>query len=419
MASEMKSMYYDLISDAGEECDDELAIAFLRARCIYDTNLHVRVFCTNPIGKKNIIRMIGDSLANFELLDFTKDTFVQRNTGKKMPILVQIGPVTPEHIDMCDKYVKSGPFAYILLGELGNTLNSNKTAQKVAEFFITNSSHSTCIHTKGGAGAPFFTVGGLSSLSGPNGPLIEHMLKIGFRNTMGRAGASAGKFVAHLVAMFDGGANYQTCKRIADQLGIKSAPETWNKADDPVNKRHETIMAIVDSYITDLRKAPGIGLDVNDDGSTNSIRGVTHDQIRHGYAFILDTMNQAFDFPIDFFASQTPDRQWDKRWEFVQGGDKFTATYTTNEDTNKQVERAYDNWNELMKSNSTTETTPAYDLVAVRYGLEWCYSAERSPRFTCDWFQELSSTARHVEVVLKQSVRNLGVERLLTAPFPL
>ena len=430
--------YIDVITDAGEERDDEVGCAFLNSICCKRKDIQVRVFCTNPKGKARLIGMIGEVSENYELYDFTEENFVQRDFAHALyhsilplPLLIQIGPVMPHYIDMCTKYADSASFAYILLGELGKTLNSNKSAKDVADMFFTKALQSRCVHTRGGDGAPNFTVSDLASIASSDSPLVDHVLKIGFRNTMGRAGAFAGKFVAHLVSAFDGGANYQTCKRIAEQLGIESHPETWDdyndttrdersRGDEDEHIRRRSIMRIVDRYISDLCKASGIGLVINEDGSTNSIRGVSHMQIRNGYAYILDTMNQAFGFPIDFFASQTPDGKWDKRWEFSpEYHGVFNSTYSEFQDEHihTQVMTSYENWKKLMKKNPHTPTTPAYDVVAIRLGIEWVCS-KYDYRFKSELFEELSSTDKHAELLLSKTVKNDGVERILTSPLP-
>jgi len=426
-----KCKYIDVITDAGEECDDEVGCVFLNSVCRKRKDIQVRVFCTNPKGKARLISMIGEVSENFELYDFTEENFVQRDLANivyhgPLPLLIQIGPVMPQYLEMCGKYADSSSFMYLLLGELGKTLNSNKSAKGVADLFFAKARQSRCVHTRGGDGAPNFTVSDLASIASPDSPLVDHVLKIGFRNTMGRAGAFAGKFVAHLVSAFDGGANYQTCKRIADQLGIESHPETWDElacCGEDEHTRRRSIMRIVDSYIADLCKAPGIGLVINEDGTTNSIRGVSHLQIRNGYAYILDTMNQAFGFPIDFFASQTPDGKWDTRWEFSPEHDGvFNSTYSEfkDEDIHTQVLASYENWKKLMKENPDTPTTPAYDVVAIRLGIEWVCSALTNSgyRFRSGWFTELKSTDKHAELLLHDTVKSDGIERILTAPLP-
>ena len=161
-----------------------------------------------------------------------------------------------------------------------------------------------------------------------------------------------------------------------------------------------------------MTDTPGCGLIINADGTTNSTRGVTHTEIRTGYAYIIDTMNRAFDFPIDFFASQTPDRKWDKSWEFAPDGEKFSSTYSDadSESTHAHVVSAYKKWTILMKENRNIGTTPAYDVVAIRYALD-AMRDTTDERF--DILSISTSPSRTIqEVVLRPSVRDKGLAAL-------
>ena len=72
----------------------------------------------------------------------------------------------------------------------------------------------------------------LSKIFGKDHPIVSHMIKIGWRNTVGRAFPFAGKFVAHLVAARANAANYQTVYGLVEQLkGLRVKAKALNSAD--------------------------------------------------------------------------------------------------------------------------------------------------------------------------------------------
>ena len=325
--------------------------------------MYARVFFTNKDGQAMFAQLLEGkpALANFKTFAFNEVTFKPNKVSQKT-LLVQIGPIRESQFEIVQAYAVK-PFDYILLGEIGKTLNSSKHkhAQAAAEFLLKTSFWGVCIATKGGEGAPPFTIADLAPLGGADSAIVNHCIKIAFRNTVGRASAAAGQGVAHLVAAHSMGANYQTAVSIAKHLDMEPFKET-SKA------RDASIESVVRSYVDGL---VAHGLVVAADGSTNSPRGVTISEINNGYTFILDTLNQAFGVPLDFFASQTASREWGKEWEFAADSPRFGATFSGILETHELMQTAFNTFNAVVKANPSMPLTPAYDCVAIAAAVDY------------------------------------------------
>ena len=353
--------FIDIVTDLGEECDDEAACLHLYNLCAHNPDMFARVFFTNGNGKAMFVELLEGKpeLPNFKIFDFNDATF-KANKGDQKTLLLQIGPIHVSQIEIVKAYAAK-PYDYILLGEIGSTLNSSKDAETAADFLLTASAWGVCIATRGGEGAPPFTVADLAPLGGPDSAIVNHCIKIAFRNTVGRASAAAGQGVAHLVAAHSMGANYQTAVSIAKHLDMEPFKET-SKA------RDASIESVVRSYVDGL---VAHGLVVAADGSTNSPRGVTISEINNGYTFILDTLNQAFGVPLDFFASQTASREWGKEWEFAADSPRFGATFSGIPETHELMQTAFNTFNAVVKANPSMPLTPAYDCVAIAAAVDY------------------------------------------------
>ena len=160
-----------------------------------------------------------------------------------------------------------------------------------------------------GKGAFPFSYNALNDLKLKN-ELIEHVIKIGWRNTVGRASYKVGRFVAHLVAKDDGSANYQTVKNIDKQLkGILYK----NKITD---KHEAKAKYLATNYFNLLKTAPPpeFILTEDSDGTTNSSMNLNKKSIIDGYVYILTTLYRLFGVPINFFQSGS-EENWDKQWD--------------------------------------------------------------------------------------------------------
>lgn len=298
-STEKHNLY--IITDFGEECDDEVA-CILASKL---TNYNVKFIFTN--------KKYQEQLANFVSYGGHADKVHKLSTIETLfdsdgpNILLQIGPIHDTDDNYYKKFengLKQTTYDWYLVGTFGNTLNSQKDAEKISGLFHQNSEQSYIVDTDRGKGAFHFTYKGLSDLDLEE-TLKEHVIKIGWRNTVGRASPKIGKFIAHLVSKpqkninFGGGANYNTIKNISNQMGTTSS-----NAEDEASAQK-----LAQNYLNELMKA---GLTVGEDDVTNSL-GLKSKNIIDGYVYILTTLKQLFNVPINFFESGSPEN-WKPEW---------------------------------------------------------------------------------------------------------
>lgn len=303
-------------------------------------------------------------------------------------IVLQIGPIHQPQISRLDfeSFVAAlKPYRYGIVGELGSTTNSKEGSWSpgaqptVAELMEEGlayalllkegASSSVVVNTARGKGAFCFCKAQLSGLFGDGHPIIAHVLKIGFRNTMGRADPRLvpPKFVAGLVAEGKG-ANWITIQNIVRGLGGRYEPASATSAEG------RRISEVVDAYVG-LCKDNGLAIDPSS-GETNSVHGATLDEIKRGYFTIIDYSHQAFGVPIDFFIAGTP-MAWDPQW--VTGKFRQTHSGLSDPEISRAMEQAEAKWNEKCGVGKCSAadvpgsmpTTPAYDVV----GVVWAFSA--------------------------------------------
>lgn len=312
-----------IITDHGEETDDEVTL--LLAAKLQNYGVNVSAVFTSMHAEKEIRKHLSwakeqDShpIKNiYSLESFRKEAAKEIFFQEGKTVVLQIGPVhglnphTPNFLSHWSSLFKDVSYDYYLLGLYGSTLNSQRDAQEASALFQEMSANTFVIDTARGAGAFKFTVEGLSQVA-PS--VIDHAIKIAWRNTVGRASGAGGKFVAHLVAKTERGigANYETINSMVSELESKDAPQK-NALSLMLNKKVESV---VDSYIEAL-KAAGPKFEVKEDGTTNSVAGVTLQEIKDGYAFILSNLYKYFGVPIEFFESGGPEA-WKPEWLYPE-----------------------------------------------------------------------------------------------------
>jgi len=267
---------------------------------------------------------------------------------------LQIGPV----VDVDDAKVSAllermDKYDYAIVGTIGNTLNSKGGAKAFAWALHARATKAAVVDTARGAGAPKFLVGALEGMFGDAHPIIDHVLRIGFRNTNGRASSSNGRFVAGLVSALPTGANYQTVRGVVEASG---------KAEATITSAHRSIAK---AYIADLQQA-GPALVFTAEGS-NALNGATKQDIEDGYAYILANMEALIGMPVDCFESGAPGN-WNPVWATLGSDDlklRFEATYSKDADLDAKVRAAYGKWKALCRAKPTMGTTPAYDVVGL------------------------------------------------------
>jgi len=361
-----------IITDFGEECDDEVT-SLLAPQTPALLNL---VFTDEEHFDEQVAKFesFGGSRVNVQHVSDLWSVFA----ANKRNVVLQIGPV---HEKTHGKLVIPDwlpPFEYYLVGAMGSTLNSKGDAEENARLLQSWATAARIVDTDGGKGAfPFSYSQVRAALSERVSEeqlerICEHVIKIGWRNTVGRASPFPAKFIAHLVVK-NAGANYATVKAVfnscydqdwkqdcalimarrdgtearARVLAQEYVRRMQTTAPDILDKNYEALAdgtfrlnsAGEDAELergsvrfmvpwTDV-KPQALRLLVAADGSTNSLRKVRVDDIVEGYTYILVVLNILFGVPVDFFQSGQPGK-WNPEWEHpgpLVAAHPFTKTF--------------------------------------------------------------------------------------------
>jgi len=326
-----------IITDFGEETDDEVT-------CLLANKLHAMglvdvrfLFTTAEDRFEAQIERFKYWGGNPDLVCsiYAKNTVVdwlneqpgeeEKEVESAKPVILQIGPVhEPTNAAGWRTIWRPNVVAaydYVVVGTLNGVpaLNVKADARDSALHLMSGAETKIVVDTMAGLGAFNFCAESLSSLFGAVDPsrdesrvsIQEHVCRIGWRNSVGRASPFAARFVAHLVSepvgAFGGGANYMTARKIQEDLGGEVVSNARSRA-------------IAEKYLEQLQNRPGppnfnfMKLTIADDGSTNNPNGATAQSIVNGYAYILDCLNTFFGVPIEFFESGQPEK-WNPAWE--------------------------------------------------------------------------------------------------------
>ena len=325
-----------VLTDFGEECDDEVACLLaerargVRVLLVFTTEHYEKQRATfEGFGGRNCaVVSVGDeaSVAGF----FRPG---ERN------VLLQIGPVHGKQaLD-----VGAADYDYYLLGTFGNTLNSKPKdggpkeqrpwTTAVAKALHDGAARRFIVDTMRGKGAFKFRYPELRAVFGARHPIVRHVANIGWRNTVGRADPFVGRFVAHLVrapeqddpeGTREAGANYATVRAIVETLRQKSVPPVVSRV-NAARVRH-----VASAYLMGLREKGArfnLALDVDRSGRVqNSIAGHSWraSRITDGYGYILSNLNRYFGVPVQFFKSGKPEH-WEPMWDTPSARDRASA----------------------------------------------------------------------------------------------
>lgn len=342
-SSELPAKNLIVLTDFGEECDDEVTSLLVpeSAKLVFTDEEHFdkNVAKYREFGGKCKVHHVSELAGLFE---------------KHNNVVLQIGPVHEDPHGVID--VSTQKYDWYLVGTIGVTLNSKGDAQKNAEHLRDSAQSAYIVDTARGKGAFPFTYNQLTAaLKGritdeQLEKIAEHVIKIGWRNTVGRANPFVGKFIAHLVVK-NVGANYKTVDTVlrACLSPEEIAKEPWATATATASKLAKNYLERLQTTAPDLLdpdydelddgtfKLKGSTEDITEDGvqfgvphtnvkpqkfrllvdeegNTNSVAGVKANQIVEGYTFILVVLNYLFGVPIEFFESGQPGK-WQPQWE--------------------------------------------------------------------------------------------------------
>lgn len=348
-----------VVTDFGEECDDEVVTLLVppSARLVFtdEERFEEHVAQYRSFGGTCSVHHVH------ELWNLLRDD--------PAAVILQIGPLH-ERVHGMLRVPADISYDWYLVGALGNTLNSKGDALENAKALRDGAATAWIVDTDRGRGAFPFSYGQLQAvlkhrlLPTQFHRIAEHVLSVGWRNTVGRANPLAGKFVAHLVVP-GVGANYQTVDTVARACLTELHPPIDIDAIQKLQATHDgtrtvaAAMRLAKTYLDRLQFAAPDTLDpdyealsdgtfrrkdashdailedgavrfgvpwttvkpqqfrlmVDAEGNTNSVAAsVTAGQIVEGYAVMLVLLHHLFEVPVEFLESGRPG-QWNPQWD--------------------------------------------------------------------------------------------------------
>jgi hypothetical protein len=324
--TELYTNYVLVITDVGEECDDESALYYLSRAAATICDLFVEVLCVGGKMKqeerltrcRNCIGL--DETDNFKMGSI--GAFPRWSHVSQCRMVLQIGPVNDEV--GVDAFMSSiTPYNYTLLGLIGTTNSFNGAPQHFATKMMEGATSSIIIATKvnGFTTIPLFTA--RSAEYFPD-RIYNEIMRVGFKNTLGRADANW-VFLNQLVA--PGGANYETAKSITDGImGVGSFDGL--------------------RITRAARKA------------SQSYGSSYNEEQVDGMARMLVAFNRLFGVPVN------------EVWS--SGSPEFSADTLT--DVRGTLTFSFQTFIQKMEAYPGIGMTPAYDLVAAWFAIMMCYT---------------------------------------------
>lgn len=328
-----------IITDFGEECDDEVTcllasrlpgaglgdvrFLFTTAESRFEAQKKTFVKWANSSEQETrASKMRSKEFATrissiYQANDFIK--WLNEGPSETKRIILQIGPIHEPESKPTDSGWQTKKiwrpkltcnYNYIAVGTFNGVaaLNVKGDSRLSALHLMSKAQQKVVVDTMAGLGAFKFSASALRILfpevdMEDRSSIIEHVCKIGWRNSVGRASAYGGKWVAHLVSEaappFKGGANFMTMKKIQEEMN-EDVPKSCGS------------IQLANKYLDQLKTLGG--LQVEPSSKTNNPNGATSVSIVNGYSYILDCLAHFFKVPVQFFESGRPEH-WRSQWE--------------------------------------------------------------------------------------------------------
>ncbi len=310
--------FYDtiIINDAGEEVDDECAIKKAFSGTYFNKSI-AYVCVGGKLNSEERIKRVKSLIPEIEDIYSIEDFyFMRRNDNMK---IIQIGPINYCYMDKVKYIVKTaGLYDYVLQGKLGMTVNSKEDSKVAAEYLFENSRSVEIVDGP----YPKFNYSN-SKYFGKK--IKEEIIKLGFKNTLGRAPALP--FTVHLVGK--GGANYES-----------------------VNSFYKAITNM------DLKNV--IPNEICLDNASKYIEKVNYDN--------PFTISKMIEFNQTKYSQKMGLAQMLAVFEEVFGIN-YVIYSSDNIFDNPEDMMSYHVYNDIMKKNIYTDMTPAYDLKALHVAM--------------------------------------------------
>jgi len=245
-----------VITDPGEEVDDEAAVFYLEQQELkLDCDIHY--ICVGPEkGRSRVrvnrlkemvtVRCPDERIHTIEeWLCPSFPAFEVRNYANVR--ILQIGPIANKWLPSVKAYTdylkgEGVTYDYYLQGALGSTTNSKDGQSEKTAMLLRDRARAEMVVI----GAPYEKFTYEIAMSYPE-KLKNEILRIGFKNTVGRADPQSAplRYTAHLVG--PGGANYETAKSIYDGIKGYGAFESLEIPSEYM----DTLKKSVATYFTD------------------------------------------------------------------------------------------------------------------------------------------------------------------------
>lgn len=327
----MFEILINVITDVGIECDDEAAIFLLNIFASKNANIKLNILTvggemSSAERKERIFELMGPLPENVFVgcIDNYEDVNLCTKGEYNQKIILQIGP--HDDMDVANIILENMiNYDYFLLGDMGSTLNSKGKYREFADFLCKNSMNHKIIQTKfkGKTVIPCFTLE-MSSMF--NSKIQDEIIKLGFKNTFGRAPPI--NFTAHLVGQ--NGANYSSMKNLYETITSKDFDECGVS-----NESHQCAL----QYFSTVNS--------NEVGKDFRIRQFEllnqNESIQTmGLARIIEGLHQLFNFPKKVYLSS------DVLFKDIETN--FNESWTI--------------YRQTLEENPKMPLTPCYDLIS-------------------------------------------------------
>lgn len=335
--AEQEKVLVNIITDVGEEIDDETALFYLKEYVNKNQNIFLNIILCNgkmsSIERLQILKeFIGEENENIKYILIQDKENIDMNTKHAIQMynqryILQIGPVYDDELGSMEILKNNlGNYTYHLLGNLGNSLNSNPkcNAFTCANYLYENATKKLILETKmnGETVIPCFTPI-IAEWFGTK--LKNEIFKIGFRNTVGRAPPLP--YTIHLVG--HNGANYESVKNLYES--VYSSFESIEITEQSFQSSME--------YVNKVKEHPHFNNEFMKNQQT-LLKQTLESQIE-GLARIIEALHILLGLPREIIYSDNS---------------KFN-------DCEKCFDLSWNNYLYILSSNHNIKMTPAYDLV--------------------------------------------------------
>ena len=432
-----------VVTDPAEEVDDQTAVFYLEswaeglgARRPIISYVFVDGLEASEVRKAHVRALMPRFFGDARMADPNRKSFLLDKTDAYSPpdpppksvLLMQIGPVnegaegeaTKANVDaLLGAAASSGEYTYALQGKLGGTFNSAKKAKKIAAEWAARARRGQLYLVAAPTALPKYSYDAALRFDDDAarlGVLGSEILRVGFKNTLGRAPPVLpnGFDLTHLVqgteaetgkgrSGYGAGANYLATKQIYS--AVKGSDGAWTALIEGGTWKGEEYMAMARAYFADRGVDPPDTADAPPSASGGNGKGGHTTGTLHGLAQMCLAFDELFGLKTVLSSSKA---------EFKLSVEQLAAS---------SLGSVWSEFLERMAAAPDTLLTPAYDLT-----LAYAVANPTLPHFTAlDPADNKTVTASKVSLVsmmrdggpapftLEPVVREMGVHGIMAS----